>query len=339
MIKTERFFTDYNFDDSKFPYAEIFAKSIEWLYDINYFNTNDDDDLARRDKMCYMDRSLPLYDLINLVSALVKTALSPFNKIRINEFIQDIGLNRDIFEVSPSLNYRGEYVTIGNMQSSTTSVVVWASYIYCNFRYEHVKTDEYKQAARVLMDKFHDFFWDEEGLKSNILMRNTKKTMRTFNSLYRAEYEKGARRPNGSKAKKKNPAEEESGRSRELAAEVTELKASIQKLEQELKEKDVRIAELEAQLQEMSECPGEEIGWANKVRLELLFHLMKEDGADITIRGNKAKAATVMQKLTGLPLQTCKNYCSNRKLPKDEHSEAIFEINLILEALRMKTRL
>ena len=83
----------------------------------------------------------------------------------------------------------------------------------------------------------------------------------------------------------------------------------------------------------------EEIDLHDKVRLDLLLRLIENDGADLEKHGNKMKAATIMQSVTGLPLQTCKNYCTNRDLNTTVHSEETLTMNSILQALGMKIRL
>ena len=83
----------------------------------------------------------------------------------------------------------------------------------------------------------------------------------------------------------------------------------------------------------------EDIKFHDKVRLELLLRLMKKDGADLDKYGNKVKAADIMKSVTSLPLQTCKNYCTDPKLSTKEHEEEILRLNTKLQALGMKIRL
>lgn len=83
----------------------------------------------------------------------------------------------------------------------------------------------------------------------------------------------------------------------------------------------------------------EDIKFHDKVRLELLLRLMKKDGADLDKYGNKVKAAEIMKSVTSLPLQTCKNYCSDPQLSTKEHEEEIFRLNTKLQALGMEIRL
>ena len=83
----------------------------------------------------------------------------------------------------------------------------------------------------------------------------------------------------------------------------------------------------------------EEISAHDKVRLELLLKLMEKDGINLTKHGNKAKAANILNTLTGLSLNTCKQYCSDRNLNVTTHSEEILKINTLLQALEMESHL
>lgn len=102
-----------------------------------------------------------------------------------------------------------------------------------------------------------------------------------------------------------------------------ELKKKIELLKQQNEEKEY----------------SEDIKFHDKVRLELLLRLMKKDGADLDKYGNKVKAAEIMKSVTSLPLQTCKNYCSDPQLSTKEHEEEILRLNTKLQALGMKIRL
>ena len=95
----------------------------------------------------------------------------------------------------------------------------------------------------------------------------------------------------------------------------------------------------EPQQEEDDEIEFVEIDLHDKVRLDLLLRLIENDGADLEKHGNKMKVATIMQSITGLPLQTCKNYCTNRDLNTTVHSEETLTMNSILQSLGMKIRL
>ena len=84
---------------------------------------------------------------------------------------------------------------------------------------------------------------------------------------------------------------------------------------------------------------AEDITLHDKVRLDLMLRLMKDNGANLDKHGNKTKAAQLMQSITGLPLQTCKNYCSDPHLNTTTHSEEILKMNTLLQALGMKIHL
>ncbi|MBO6187231.1 MAG: hypothetical protein J6O23_01855 [Prevotella sp.] len=77
----------------------------------------------------------------------------------------------------------------------------------------------------------------------------------------------------------------------------------------------------------------------DKVRLDVLLKLMEKDGLILEKYGNKTKAAKLMHKLSGLPLSTCKNYCTNRDMNVSTHREEILEINTLLHDLEMSLHL
>ena len=108
-----------------------------------------------------------------------------------------------------------------------------------------------------------------------------------------------------------------------LIKENEQLKKQIELLQQQIKE----------------EGSSEDINWHDKVRLELLLRLMKKDSVNLDKYGNKTKAAEVMNSVTSLPLQTCKNYCSDPILNTKEHEDEILKLNSKLQALGMGIRL
>ena len=77
----------------------------------------------------------------------------------------------------------------------------------------------------------------------------------------------------------------------------------------------------------------------DKVRLDLLFRLLKNADADFATHGNKKKAAELMRKISGLPLRTCQNYCSDQSLNPDAHPTEVTEINNLLSALGLSVSL
>ena len=132
----------------------------------------------------------------------------------------------------------------------------------------------------------------------------------------------------------KSTGAEASVESKNTSAETTQLKARIEELEAENKALKEELECLRADA-----VPEKEILWHDKVRLDLLLRLIKKDGANLETYGNKAKAASVMRTITNLPLQTCKNYCSDPMLNTDTHKEEILELNTKLQVLGMEIRL
>ena len=66
------------------------------------------------------------------------------------------------------------------------------------------------------------------------------------------------------------------------------------------------------------------IKFFDKVRLDFLLKLMIYAGADLEAEhGNKKRAAEVMHKITGLPFNTCKNFCSDPTVSEDTHDEEL----------------
>ena len=132
----------------------------------------------------------------------------------------------------------------------------------------------------------------------------------------------------------------------ELEKELEELKAKqqgssdgdeISKLQQENLDLKEQVKAYEEQQQEETNLA--QIDFQNKVRLDLLLRLMKKDGADLEKHGNKRRAAIIMNIVTGIPIPTCKNYCSEPILSENSHKREIADINPVLQKLGMQTTL
>ena len=110
---------------------------------------------------------------------------------------------------------------------------------------------------------------------------------------------------------------------------------------EELKSK---IDDLEGQLKDMKDAlsvyeQGDNIELHDKVRLELLLRFIEENGIELQKRGNKARAARLLQMITELPSSTCRNYMTNRDLNTQTHNEEILKIDTELQALGISVRL
>ena len=81
------------------------------------------------------------------------------------------------------------------------------------------------------------------------------------------------------------------------------------------------------------------IKFHDKVRLDLLFKLMLKAGADLTEHGNKRRAAEVMEALTGLPFNTCKNFCSDPTVSTKTHRQELSALQMKISSLGINIRL
>ena len=115
-----------------------------------------------------------------------------------------------------------------------------------------------------------------------------------------------------------------------LKMEITALKEQLAMLTEDKEEASEESIETDANNNEIPH---------DKVRLETLLRLMEKDDLNMGIYGNKTKAATLMNKISGLPLSTCKNYCTNRDMNVNTHSEEVLEINTLLQSLEMSIHL
>lgn len=115
-----------------------------------------------------------------------------------------------------------------------------------------------------------------------------------------------------------------------LKMEITALKEQLSQLQEDGNDASEKEPEAE---------PLNNILPHDKVRLEALLKLMEKDDLNMSIHGNKTKAATLMNKISGLPLSTCKNYCTNRDLNVITHKNEILLINSLLQSLEMSIHL
>lgn len=115
-----------------------------------------------------------------------------------------------------------------------------------------------------------------------------------------------------------------------LKMEITALKEQLAMLTEDKEEASEESIETDANNNEIPH---------DKVRLETLLRLMEKDDLNMGIHGNKTKAATLMNKISGLPLSTCKNYCASRDLNVITHKNEILLINSLLQSLEMSIHL
>ncbi len=114
---------------------------------------------------------------------------------------------------------------------------------------------------------------------------------------------------------------------------------TIEKLKEQVKELSKENAALQDKIKIFEEEQNDlqsfvEINWHDKVRLELLVRLMEKSGLDLQ-NVVKVRVAEVMYSVTGLPLQTCKNYCTNRDLNTEIHKNEILQLNSKLQDIKI----
>ena len=118
-----------------------------------------------------------------------------------------------------------------------------------------------------------------------------------------------------------------------------DLEKALSKYKEEIQTLTAERDDLRKQIPSEESAEQEAINWHDKVRLDLLLRLMKKDHVNLDKHGNKTKAAQIMKMVTGLPLQTCKNYCSSPNLNTTEHQDEVLKVNTELQALDMTIRL
>ena len=124
----------------------------------------------------------------------------------------------------------------------------------------------------------------------------------------------------------------------ELQARLMEMEEKERELLQVVAEKDNAIEELQELLKE--EGPEDENNkWHVSVRLVLLLRLLKKDGANMELHGNKIKTAQLLHYITDVPLQTCKNICSDPVINTTICESEIVKLNLLMKVLGMEIQL
>lgn len=182
MLSLKRIFTDYeHFDEGPLPYGMAFATSLQWLYRDEQFETAD-----FRDHNYCMKRCLPLYDFMSLVTAFICDSFGKFGEEKLNEYMIAMEAGKKEFrldEIRPFYQYKDDNISISKMESWTTEVVLWASYIYCLLRSE-LKQDK-KGQFTTSKDLFlrllqHKSCLNEKAFRKHFLMRHVNVTMQTF---------------------------------------------------------------------------------------------------------------------------------------------------------------
>lgn len=313
-LSIKRIFTDNNkYGEDTIPYLDSLAYTVqEFLYTKGK---------AKGEKLdCQMDNHIQLYDFMTLVRPFIEATKSDFAKVTIKEYIHNLR------EVDYNFSRQFEsirYTQNGNLQISNAShalvvSLLWTTWIYAKVSYWATHNKKMDSAQNLLYEMISEFLSTIEIPERHPLIALDDVAVVTM--IMHMERKKAELT--------KEPTEEVNN---ELEEELEALKEACETLTAENKR-------LKEQQQE-EETSMEEINWHDKVRLDVLLRLMKEDGANLEKHGNKSMAAEIMHAITGLPLTTCKNYCTNQDLSQTHHEEEILKLNSKIQALGMKIRL
>ena len=312
VIGWRRYFNNYDFHDSEsIEDLESLAFVVqEFLYTekAGFENFN-----------CIMNRRIKLYDFMSLVFYFLNPLYTDFAKSTITGYLTDLQQMRKLTEQDDTIEYANENKTlvVYNASSELIVSILWTVYIISYSYYITQETESWKNKTNMLYGLIRENYpYVESMLKEQSPLKYTKEAMGLL----------------ANKIHEKNEREKQAPKTNETKDNGTEnLEARIAELEEKCKQQEEKIKEYEE--------AAESIDLHDKIRLGLLLRLLKNDGANIDKHGNKTKAAQIMQSITGLPLQTCKNYCSEPNANTKLHGEEVLKINALLQALDMEIRL
>ena len=307
---------DNLYEEKEIPYMDSLVLFIE-LY---LYSDKETEFMGHRFFMSYY---LKLCDFMNITYCFIRESESESGKNKIQEYIHLLLHpqlpDNDEEIIKEILNPPEEGITVTYPWEKVVIAVLWVAWIYAKVRYKFDKEEKCKAAEElfynfILENYPHD---DEEYFKEQTHNEYTDSAVETLSDFIE-----------GKKELKISQTQEGIDwlikRNEELKEENEELKEKLEILEQ---------------IQEALETSPDGKEWHDKVRLDALLRLMQENGADLEKHGNKRKAAEIMRAISGLPLSTCTNYCTNRDLSLTHHEEEILRLNSKLQALGMKIRL
>ena len=304
MTKTgfKRIFTDNNEYES---YGSIsFFDSLAYTVQEFLYTSK-----AKSEEADYrMDKHVKLYDFMNISAAFIKCLDTNFGRTDIKGYVDEI--KQTTYSLYENWEYKYDILIVSHASNELVMALLWTTYIYANTFLQITQRDLWKKTVRMLYEVMQEYsLYPEKQFKTHplILLTDEATQVMTNHILDKCEID---------------PEE-------------------VEYLEQESEQEKIEDEEEPYQQEETkpNSDVAEEITLHDKVRLDLLLRLMKNDGANTDKHGNKTIAAQLMQSITGLPLQTCKNYCSNRDLNVKTHSEEVLKMNTLLQALGMKIRL
>ena len=314
------FINNWRYRDCKLPYMDSLAYTVqEYLY-VNGRAVFGDCNF-------YMGDEIKLYDFMTLTYYFIHISKAEFGRTELKEYISEL-LNIRRIGYENIVEYINHRLHVLKASYEMIQSILWAAWIYAKVCNVINKEKTWKSVEERLYSLMTEYFEKEyDGIryfKKKTPVAIADDAVKTM-IKHIGEKQAGAKY---SQIEKEETAEEK----------LTTLQAklyAIKKVNEALKKE---IKSLQKQKAEEVESE-EEIGWHDKVRLDALLRLMEENGADLEKHGNKRKAAEIMRAISGLPLSTCTNYCTNRDLSTTHHEEEILKLNSKLQALGMKIRL
>lgn len=246
-----------------------------------------------------MDKHIKLPDFMTLTVYFVSKSVEDFGRTAIKDYIEEMKQDRQ--SVLEKVEYKNDALMVSNASSELILAVLWAANLYAAVRSKSSTAKWWGNAQKILYETMKEnCVYSEERFREYPNMVQTSEAVIMMRNHIEQRQTKEPISMFNKTEKPRSKKEKEEGPDKAVFYEIN---------------------------------------WHDKVRLDLLLRLMENDGADLERHGNKMKAATIMQSITGLPLQTCKNYCTNRDLNVATHSEEVLKMNTLLQSLDMKIRL
>ena len=159
-------------------YDKSLAHALEWLYDEDQF----EDECTWH--YC-MEGVLPIYIMMSIVTDFFVYALQDYAEANIRDYIlrmEDGNYKHGWNDNRPSLLYLDDEIIIGSVRSSTSEVILWATYLYASFR-ANMENDNIK--FRKAKDVLYKLFVKKTGMKEEFvnetfLMKHFDQTTRDF---------------------------------------------------------------------------------------------------------------------------------------------------------------
>lgn len=251
-----------------------------------------------------MDKHIKLYDFMNVTVSFIKAIDTDFGRSTIKEYIKDIRKKSVWAYDIEEIEYKYDILIIRRASNELIMALLWTTYIYANAHLNMVNSISWEEKTNMLYEvMLENSSYPRKQFKIHPLILLTDEATQIMIKHF-----------------------------------LNDNSTTVNLEEDFEQEEEETIEHTEASMNDDYEAV-EEISLHDKVRLDLVLRMMEDNGANLTKHGNKTKAAQMMQSVTGLPLQTCKNYCSNRDLNTSIHTEEVLKMNTLLQALGMKIRL